>query len=153
MNCVRSLPRLWILFTVFSVSCCIGCLESPKGAADLGPMAAASGIVKIDGQPAKEILVTYYPQGGKGAPGRGKTLDNGRYIITTASKNDGAAVGAHVVTVQMMMTGTLPGREGTAPGSVKIPAKYESQSTSPLSVTVENGKPNDFTIEIDTKQK
>lgn len=125
-----------------------GCLEKPKGGGDLGTLVPASGIVKVKGQPAKDIFVTFYPQGGTGAPAHGKTTENGRFIMTTAKKNDGAVIGAHVVTVQPMMEGTLPGKEREGPGASKIPIKYESPSTSPLSFTVENGKANDFTIEI-----
>lgn len=127
-----------------------GCGPAAVGNSKAEPTAAAGGIVKDKkGQPMKDVQVTFFPQGGKGSPARGKTTENGRFVLSTYGQNDGAVPGTHVATAELMPAGALPGKEAEAAGGKKINKKFTQQSSSPFSFTVKTGEANDFVLEVD----
>ncbi|QDU76737.1 hypothetical protein Pan97_37940 [Bremerella volcania] len=94
------------------------------------PVAPVNGIVTLNGKPVADMVVTFTPipgktesVGGDNEPGKsatGNTDSEGKFILSTYERNDGALVGEHKVTV----FGSGP--DPTPPGNV----------------------PKDFTIEV-----
>ncbi len=77
-----------------------------------GPsLARVSGVVRVDGQPYPNAMVSFQPVGGDGEsglnPGKGSmavTDENGRYVLLYDGSRTGALVGKHRVRIS-----TLPG--------------------------------------------
>jgi hypothetical protein len=119
-----------------------GCSERSGPPADAPKMAPVTGTVTYKGQPAINCTVTFHPQG-PGNPARGEVKESGRFTLSTYEQFDGAAIGHHVVTVEFVPVGTLPGQEAeTANGGAPVPKKYSSPDTSPLLVEVKEGSNN-----------
>jgi hypothetical protein len=73
-----------------------------------GPkMAYVTGKVTCKGKPVKEAAVTFNPAGRfdgdkePGKPATGFTDEEGKYVLATFKKNDGALIGKHQVTVTL----------------------------------------------------
>jgi hypothetical protein len=60
---------------------------------------------------------------------------DGTFALTTFTKGDGAPPGDYVVTVQWFRVA----KDGSVGGN-SLPKRYASPSTSPLSVTIREGK-------------
>ena len=74
-----------------------GCGGGPK-------LAPVSGIVKVDGKPYPNAIVSFQPVGAKGAenPGRGsmgKTDKDDKFVLKYEGQEPGAVVGKHVVRI------------------------------------------------------
>lgn len=72
---------------------------------------AVSGVVKVDGQPYKNAVVSFQPQSSDGNPNpgigsSGVTDDQGRFTLTAADGKKGAAVGKHRVRIQTKREGS-----------------------------------------------
>lgn len=70
-----------------------------------------SGVVKVDGQPYKNAVVSFQPVGGAGNenPGVGSTAvtdDQGRFALVAADGKTGAAVGKNRVRIQTKREGS-----------------------------------------------
>jgi len=121
-------------------------------------LAKVSGTVTYKGKPITSGRVAFTPEATKGdATGQLATGDinsNGTYRLTTFDTNDGAALGQHVITLQVL-EGTenmgKPKPDGTfdykLPKSL-IPAKYTQADKSPLRYTVKEGT-NTYDIELE----
>lgn len=138
---LRYLPLLAVMLA--------GCTKSPP------PIVAASGIVKLGGQPLAKAEVRFYPLD-PGIPGDyiaiAVTDDQGRYTLMTNNVS-GACACAHKVTVT----------EGPPPDDARdqgkwerylktlknrpIPAQYASVAQTPLTVTVKAGQ-TEYPIEL-----
>ena len=71
----------------------VGCNKS-------GPsVVPVKGIATRDGQPIKNLLITLYPEEGKGRPSTGMTDDEGRFELKYDKDTKGAVVGMHKVVV------------------------------------------------------
>lgn len=75
-----------------------GCGGGPK-------VVAVSGVVKVDGQPYKNAVVTFQPVATEGNPNPGlgsnaETDDQGRFTLIQADGKAGAVVGLHRVRIQ-----------------------------------------------------
>jgi hypothetical protein len=119
------------------------------------------GTVIFEGAPLAGALVTFVPAA-KGSSAVATTDDKGRFDMKTPGLGNGAAPGDYRVTItklesdQQAMTPeeakTYLSREGKSPprGTAKnlLPAKYGSNATSPITVTVEAraGKPLKFEL-------
>lgn len=110
-------------------------------------MAPVTGSVSYKGEPVTEGTVTFFPQG-QGNPATGQLGPNGRFTLTTYEENDGAAIGHHVVTVQVFPEGALPGMEFETSSATKIPQKYDNPETSTLVVEVKEGS-NNLELELE----
>jgi len=99
-------------------------------------MAAAGGVVRMDGKPVPGVVVTLHPQmddsAGGGKSATGITDENGQFQLSTYDINDGAIIGTHRVSLGM------DGPQANPPG--KLPADYT------LEVTRGN---NQFEIDIE----
>ena len=98
-----------------------------------------SGQVTIDGQPLKFGSILFRPASGRAPSG---TLDaNGRYVLSTYEKGDGAMVGEYTV--------AITGNEqlGEVAQRWHAPEKYSDPARSELKATVE-GPRDDLNFEL-----
>ncbi|MCA9023458.1 MAG: hypothetical protein KDA74_25085 [Planctomycetaceae bacterium] len=96
---------------------------------------AVNGIVTYQGKPVTDASIMFYPvQGRKPATGRSDT--EGKFILRTFEKDDGAIPGEHTVTVNAYES--TP--EGVSMKSA-IPIKYSSPTTTPLKIMVTESNP------------
>ena len=122
------------------LACSAGC-----GRRGVDPTAKVTGTITVRGKPAKGLLVTFFPE--RGRPGTGVTDRDGRFSLSTFSKDDGAVVGPHVVIVDEAYLDKPPPMTTTRLPS-RAPNKYRDRAASPLKVTVKAGEKNDFTFDL-----
>jgi predicted phosphodiesterase len=77
----------------------------------------------------------------------GLTDANGRFQVSTYSKNDGCPAGEYVVTVVKTGRGYS---DGEVPEKSLIPERYQTPQSSPLKVTIKEGT-NDVNFELNGK--
>jgi hypothetical protein len=115
--------------------------------------ASVSGTVTLDGQPLTTGNVSFYPDGGSGAPANGQIDSSGRYSLSTGT-DAGLAPGKYVAVV--IATKEPPqqydAKGGEIPPIVITPAKYTDTSTSDLRFEVKAGK-NDITLALQSPGK
>jgi hypothetical protein len=107
-----------------------------------GPYAASvSGTVTLDGQPLTTGNVSFYPDGGSGAPAYGQIDSSGNYSLSTGS-NTGLAPGKYIAVVVATKDPPQPyDKTGAEIPPIPItPGKYGSTTTSDLHVEVNPGK-------------
>lgn len=112
------------------------------GGRELPELAPVEGTVKLDGQPAPNVQVTFLPDGG-GRPSTGTTDDQGHYELTYVAGESGARVGRNKVEVTMIW----PDGEPTPGVKDMVPAAYKG-TNSTLSFDV---KPEDNVYDIEMK--
>ena len=111
--------RRWQAALVAAATACIGC---NGGDAEMAPV---TGTVTMNGQPVTGVFVKFQPNalpGETSAPTRAAMADvdsEGRYELSTNVKGDGAAVGAHTVTVVSVNMNAAP------PGNLRPGHKVE----------------------------
>ena len=106
--------------------------------------APVKGRVTFKGNPLRDAQVMFHPEG-EGNPGLGVGNGDGEYRLTTYERDDGAVLGMHRVTVQVMPPNSLPGQEVQTGGGTVIPSRYLSKDTTPLKQEV---KPGENTIDL-----
>ncbi|MGQ0636570.1 MAG: hypothetical protein ACT4QC_18305 [Planctomycetaceae bacterium] len=138
-----------------------GLLGGCGGAQTLAPV---SGVVLYNGKPIENINVSFTPR--KGRPAAGASNAGGQFQLRTATENDGAFVGEHVVTIHQlaesprltgmspeMVRGLVSGKRPKPQRQEKdvpsIPAKYHDPASSGLKAVVNKDGGNVFTINID----
>lgn len=99
------------------------------GDAKLPPLAPVSGIVRLDGQPLKNALVTFAPPNTRMSAGR--TDEQGRYDLSFNKDLMGAAVGTHVVRISRRDA------DPEVANVEQIPARYNENSQ--LTAVVQEG--------------
>lgn len=136
-------------------------LTAGCGGDDLGQRYPVSGTITYNGEPVPKgniYFVPEDPQTGRSASG---VIDNGRYQLTTHSRNDGAFPGSYgirIVAVEADYSQVAANADGgaghqddiiAATQSAKklVPAKYELVETSGLTAEVEE-KSNTFDFEL-----
>lgn len=120
---------------IFLVPAVFGC--GADQSRDLPRTVPVSGEILLKGKPVLDAFLTFHPQG-TGNPAFGKVDENGKFQLTTYEKGDGAVLGQHTVTVQIMPEGAVPGMEAETGKGMSIPKKYNSPATSPLKVTIKD---------------
>ena len=98
-----------------------GCGGGPK-------IVSTSGVVKLNGKPYKNAIVSFQPIGSKGNPnpGRGSvgvTDENGRYSLTYDGEQPGALVGLHRIRIFTKMGSEIPDTEGDPAAAAEQAAK------------------------------
>ena len=135
------------LIVVFLSLVTIGC----GGAKDAPRTAPVSGVVKVNGQPVANPVVTFYPE--KGPTGIGVGNEEGAFTIKTNGRN-GAPVGKCKVTVVGAndAAGEIPpadGNEMEIPEKPRLNSKYASQDTTDLIVDVTEEGNSDLQLDLD----
>jgi hypothetical protein len=125
--------RIWSLFLMILM------WVSASGCS--GPNAASvSGTVTLDGQPLPGANVSFYPDGGSGAPAYGQTDAAGKYTLSTGTEAGlapGQYVAVVVATKEPPQAYDATGAE--APPIPITPAKYGDVAKSDLKVEVKAG--------------
>lgn len=120
------------------------------------PMAVVNGqVVTADGDPCGNALVVFHPRGeGKvnGPKPVATADDQGRFVLTTHVKDDGAEPGEYGVTIvwnqpEKESKFSLSG-EGGGGGPDKLSGRYGDPSNPKLTAVVEPGKENSFRFEV-----
>jgi hypothetical protein len=108
-----------------------------------------SGVVRVDGAPAKEGTVSFEPVG-PGMMASGKISSDGTYVLKS-NADLGLAPGEYVAMLDIREAPIWPKNGGLPmPGKLKIPEQYARTETSGLNFTVEPGS-NSIDIEISTQ--
>jgi len=120
------------------------------------PPATVEGVLRVGGKPLDNCLVTFFADSAHDAAwacSTGLTDSQGRFRLRGAAQQDGAAVGAHRVTIQDLSVsqGTTRRDHGTVDQGVvevkpatksrrsRIPAAYLSLTNTPLTREVKAG--------------
>lgn len=155
--------------TLLGVICLIaGC---GGGAADRPKTVPVSGTVVYNGQPLEGATVSFWCEGAPRAA-TGLTDKDGKFKLSMFAFNDGAIPGVNKITVSKaeasgQAAGPSPEEmlrnpsalaqasqqrmqdKGGAAAKPLVPAKYGSQTSTPLKETVnENGSGNEFVIQL-----
>ena len=112
------------------------------------------GIVTVDGKPVSDIQVALHDKAGpdnkKPTYPQGFTDAEGKIRISTYEEGDGAPGGEYNVTFAWQEFNLMTRSYG---GPDKLNKKYADPKTTPFSVTLAEGKPNDIgTVELTTKK-
>lgn len=121
-----------------SMGLVVGCGSGPPKTVKV------AGTIEFDGQPLTTGRITFVPQavgeGENNRPATGVIDAQGHYELSTFKPGDGALPGKYLVAV--ISNSTDPTLEEMAEGAKavsKIPAGYNSPSSSGLTATVEKG--------------
>jgi hypothetical protein len=137
----------------------MGCSDGPK-------IVLVSGVVKVNGKPYKDAVVSFQPMGSKDNlnPGRGSsgvTDANGKYTLSYDGKQSGAAVGRHRVRI-FTKYGAEPPPEGEGEESKTtkgkrfqepIPAEWHENSEKEFEVPRNGTDQANFDIETKPNSK
>ena len=96
------------------LACCSLFALAGCGGSDRPALAAASGIVTLDGTPVEGATVSYVPVTGC-RPATAITDATGRYTMNAFADDEGAAVGDHKVTVMKISGPGASTLQGAAP--------------------------------------
>jgi len=116
--------------------CVCFCLTSCANKYGDHPPEPTSGQVLVNGQPANAAMVVFYHQGDWGEKSivpQALTDDDGRFVLSTYTMQDGAPAGEYRVTVEW------PTSLGKNPGPDKLGGKYAKRETSGLTARIEKG--------------
>ena len=143
------LRRSWV-----GAPCVLAILLAASAIGCFGPNAASvSGTVTLDGQALATANVSFYPDGGSGAPAYGQSDVNGRYSLSTGS-DTGLAPGKYVAVVVATKEPPQPydAKGSEIPPIPITPAKYANVETSDLRIDVKAGK-NDIPLALQSPGK
>jgi hypothetical protein len=108
-------------------------------------LAAASGTVKLDGQPLADALVEFVPQGTQGVVSLGRTDTSGKYYMMASRSAKGASRGENKVRITTYEILDEGGKQKVV--RERVPTKYNSATE--LVVTVKSGS-NKFDFDLST---
>lgn len=140
----------------------LGLLAGCGGGVDRPATAPASGQVLLDGQPVAGAAISFVPVAG-GHPATAETDREGRFRLSTFSRQDGAIVGDHLVAVTLVKSelppGVVLGDDGLAPdidlSKVKtewiVPERYSTPQDSGLKASVPGGGTGALKFELSSK--
>ena len=132
---------------LFVPVCCLTLTGCPSN----NGLGQVEGVVTVDGEPADQATVRFYPTTGRGSFGISDS--EGRYRLKYTVKKDGAILGNHKVTVSTALNPeiNMHTREETAPGRKEsLPAKYYDRRKTELSADVTSGN-NEINFDVSTK--
>jgi hypothetical protein len=119
-------------------------------------LAEVTGVVKLDGNPAADLVVTFLPDsvGGTNGPrASGKTDAQGQYRLVCDDRQPGAVVGLHHVLITDARA-SLSMREARKDNAVfppsRIAKRYSTAASSPLRQEVKAGQQ---TIDLDVTSR
>jgi hypothetical protein len=119
---------------------------SGQGCSRQPPLGVVSGTLRLDGQPAANVLVTFLPDPAKGTKGprsAAATDAQGHYQLRCDDQRDGAVQGWHRVVIEDLALYSMPRDENplrtAAPPRSRIPTVYCDPRQTPLQVEVSQG--------------
>lgn len=136
------------------LKCLTATLLTAAAAGCSGPNAASvTGTVTLDGQPLTTGNVSFYPDGGSGAPAYGQIDANGRYSLSTGT-DAGLAPGKYIAVVVATKDPPQPyDATGSEVPPIPItPARYGNVQTSDLRFDVKAGN-NDISLALQSPGK
>lgn len=95
------------ILLLFFLLALVGC--GGGAPADMPELGEVSGVIKVDGEPQANILVSFQPE--QGRPSMGVTDENGEYTLKYTQAESGAKVGKNLVTIS-----TKPPEESSTEG-------------------------------------
>jgi hypothetical protein len=121
------------------------------------PLGQVEGSVRIDGQPAGQVMVVFIPEDPRMPQSFGVTDELGKFELRCNNKSPGAAVGKHRVMVVDAAAGpAVKSRHddemASGPPS-RIPSIYNRADRTPLRITVSAGSQTMPPIEIASEKK
>src|SRR5215471_19002997 len=130
---------------------CAATLLAGCGGGEGGNTVKAGGTLTVKGQPMADLTVTFTPLTGR--PASGVTDAAGHFVLSTFKNGDGAAPGAHKVTIHENYTEPppMPGTPEAAAGQEppKFDPKYSDPAKSGLTAEVKAGEDNTkFTFDL-----
>jgi len=160
------MKRTFALAACFALVFLSGCSRGPK-------LVPVSGVVKVNGKPYPNAVVSFQPVGSKNAenPGRGSvgiTDENGRFTLQYDGQKPGALVGQHRVRIYTQMGGGIPDTEGDPEAASKaakqgksrperliepIPAEWHENSTKTFEVPKDGTSEANFNIDSPLMKK
>jgi hypothetical protein len=127
-----------------------------------GKIVPVSGVVKLDGQPYGNAVVSFQPIGSESnpEPGRGSsayTDENGRFVLQTDNAEKGAVVGKHRVRIMTRgsdMVGQTPGGspDDVPAGKAVDPIPPEWNALSTVEFDVPPGGTDQANFDIKTRK-
>jgi hypothetical protein len=141
-------------FTILAGALVLGLIGCGKGG-----YAPVSGVVTLDGKPARHVMVMFQPMASKDnpEPGRGSTTftdEQGRFTLKTDDGKPGAAIGKHKVRISSVYSDKLKGYELWEPGAKEptksvtdpIPPEWNTDSKQEFEVPSEGTDQANFNI-------
>lgn len=148
---------IWGLVLVFAGVSLIGC---SGGSTNLSGLVPVKGVVKYNGAPVEGASVMFLPDGGATAQQRsasGTTDSHGEFALMTLQPKDGIFPGNYKVVVSKMAPDKVLSREQLEDRSLrtgpptftnKLPKKYETKESTPLSMTFEKKGNKEIVLEL-----
>lgn len=112
------------------------------GGRDLPELGTVTGTVTLDGEPLAGAIVNFTPTG-TGRPSTGQTNEQGQYTLQYLPDVEGAIVGEHQVTVELVMTvemDDLPDEPSElSPEQLEMKKRVERTTGVSIAKTVQSG--------------
>ena len=111
--------------------------------------AEVTGVIRLNGKPVSNALVTFHPdrkQGTVGPPSVGRTDAAGKFKLTIDQSHSGAVVGKHQIAVLSGESAGMAANGYASSGSV--PEHYAQVETSQLATEVLPGQRNEITLDL-----
>jgi hypothetical protein len=148
---IRAIGRRRSVVGILWVAMSLGLGATAMSGCQRRDMGRVRGRITFEGGPVPEALVSFQPANRPLASG--KTDADGRFVLNTFAKGDGAFVGRCRVTVvpykempvHVARPSMQPGEEKPRPD---IPARYRIFDTTPLEAEVVAGKQNVFMFDM-----
>jgi hypothetical protein len=148
----------------FAAGAALAVLALAAGCGGGRKIVPVSGVVTVDGEPAKNVVVSFQPLQEKAGdnPGRGSsayTDENGRYTLIYDGEKPGALTGKHRVRISPQWvtkkTGADAGEGGSGPAALNylIPPEWNDLSTKEFDVPSGGTDTADFHIETKAPPK
>lgn len=104
------------------------------GDSDVPELMPVTGVITFDGAPLAGADILFTPTSGQGRPASAVTSESGEYTLSFSSRNAGAMLGAHSVTVSKVVYTD----DEEDDGKETLPKKYRTAGTLTADVTAED---------------
>lgn len=126
---MRTLRTDFLALTLFAFL-----LPGCGGDSDVPELMPVTGVITFDGAPLAGADILFTPTSGQGRPASAVTSESGEYTLSFSSRNAGAMLGAHSVTVSKVEFAD----DEDENGKETLPKKYRTAGTLTADVTAED---------------